>query len=448
MAATPSTVAELIESRPIGRLQVQLIVLCGLAVLLDGADTIAIGLVGPGMAHTVGIPIAALGSVFSAGQFGFMFGALIFGPFGDRLGRKPVLVSAVATFGLATILTTAARAVSVLVALRFLTGLGLGAAAPVALALVAEYMPARVRATTVALSWATFPAGGVVIGLASAVLLAHGWQLLFLLMGGASAVVALLLLVAVPESLSFLVATRAEPRRVARILSRLGLAGAAAPQLVATELKVTRVPVRELFTEGRALRTLLLWGAFFGSYLPMVFVTNWSPTILHQHGLSPAQIGLAITLNSLGSAVGSGTIGQAMDRLGSYVTVLVALCCAVASLVGLGLAVAGFAGATIAITAAGMFAGAGQTGIITLGSLLHPTPIRSTAVGWAMAVGRLGAAVGPLLGGVMIGAAWGPVQVYGAVAAFPAAAFVFLALIRAFTQAGLPREVPVTELAH
>jgi AAHS family 4-hydroxybenzoate transporter-like MFS transporter len=447
MAATPSTVAELIESRPINRLQIQLLVLCGLAVLLDGADTIAIGLVGPGMAHTVGIPIAALGSVFSAGQFGFMFGALIFGPLGDRLGRKPVLVGAVMTFGVATVLTTTARDVSTLVGLRFLTGLGLGAAAPVALALVAEYVPVRVRATTVALSWAAFPAGGVVIGLASAVLLVHGWQLLFLLMGGAAAAVALLLLVAVPESLSFLVATRADQHRVAKILARLGLTETA-PRLVATERRVTRVPVKDLFTEGRALRTLLLWGAFFGSYLPLVFVTNWSPTILHQHGLTAAQIGLAITLNSLGSAIGSGGVGQAMDRLGSYVAVLVALCCAVVSLIGLGAAVAGFAGATVTITAAGLFAGAGQTGIITLGSLLHPTPIRSTAVGWAMAVGRLGAAVGPLLGGLMIGAAWGPIQVYGAVAAFPAAAFVFLALIRVFTQARLPREVPATELAH
>lgn len=439
-SAAPVSVSEFMDNRGVGRLQIRLAVLCGVALLLDGADTIVIGLVGQGMAHTVGAPVAAMGSVFSAGQFGFFFGALLFGPVGDRLGRKPVLVGAVALFGVATMATVLAHTVAWLVILRLLTGLGLGGASPVAVSLVAEYMPTRMRATMVALSWAAFPFGGVVIGLASSVLLPHGWQLLFLPLGAASVLICLLLAGTVPESLTFLVTTRTGDRRIRRILARLA-PGEQPPRLQAGEQKANRVPVTRLFTEGRLLRTLLLWAAFFSSYLPLVFVTNWSPTILHQHGISTARIGLAITLNSLGSAVGSGAIGRAMDRLGTYVTVPVVLCCAAVSLVALGVAVGGFAGTAIAITAAGLFAGAGQTGIITLGSLLHPTVIRSTAVGWAMAMGRLGAAVGPLLGGAMIAAAWGPVPVFSAVAAFPAAAFVFLVLIRTVTDA---REQRVT----
>lgn len=431
-AAAPRPVSEIIDHRRVGRLQIQLAVFCSLVLLLDGADTIVIGLVGQGMAHTVGVPVAVLGSVFSAGQFGFFFGSLVFAPFGDRFGRKPVLVGSVALFGVATVLTTLGHTVSMLFALRFLTGLGLGGAAPVAVALVAEYMPTRIRATVVALSWAAFPLGGAVIGLASTVLLAHGWQVLFSLLGGISVVVCLLLVLAVPESLTFLAVRQSGGRQVRKILAMLKIEHASV-QVTASESKPKRVPVKHLFTGGRALQTVLLWVAFFSSFLPLIFVTNWAPTILHQHGISTAEIGLAIALNSIGSAVGSGSVGRAMDRAGSRYVVLGALGAAAVSLVALGVAVGGFAGVAIAITAAGVFAGAGQTGIITLGSLLYPTLIRSTALGWAMAMGRLGAATAPLLGGMMIAARWGSVEFFGAVAVFPLIALVCLVLVRGFT---------------
>jgi MFS transporter, AAHS family, 4-hydroxybenzoate transporter len=440
-AAGPLPVPEIIDRRPVGRLQVQLAVLCSLVLLFDGADTIVIGLVGQGMAHTVGVPVAVLGSVFSAGQFGFFFGALVFGPLGDRVGRKPVLVGSVALFGVATILTTLAHTVGALVAFRFLTGLGLGGAGPVAVSLVAEYMPARIRATLVALSWAAFPLGGAVISLASTVLLAHGWQVLFALLGGLAAALSLLLIFAVPESLTFLAAKRSGDRRLRTILNRLGVAAGLVP---ATESKPQRVPVRTLFTGGRALQTVLLWAAFFSSFLPLIFVTNWAPTILHQHGIGTAEIGMAIALNSVGSALGSGSVGRAMDRLGSHYVVVAVLAAAAVSLLALGVTVGGFTGVAIAITAAGIFAGAGQTGIITLGSLLYPTLIRSTALGWAMAMGRLGAATGPLLGGAMIAAGWGPVGTFGAVAAFPVAALACVVLVRAFTDTRLPRQATDT----
>lgn len=437
-APAPLSVSDIIDHRPVGRLQIQLTVLCSLVLLLDGADTIVIGLVGQGMAHTVGVPVAALGSVFSIGQFGFFFGALAFGPFGDRLGRKPVLVGSVLLFGAATILTTLAHSVSVLLLFRFITGLGLGGAAPVAVSLVAEYMPVRIRATLISLSWAAFPLGGAVISLASTVLLAHGWQFLFALLGGLSVVLSLLLILAVPESLGFLAAKQSAQRRLDKILSLLKVEQPAGG--LVTESKQQRLPVKTLFVGGRALQTPLLWVAFFCSFLPLIYVTNWAPTILHQHGITTAEIGVAIALNSIGSAIGSGSVGRAMDRIGSHYVVVVMLAAAAVSLVALGVVVGGFTGVAIAITAAGVFAGAGQTGIITLGSLLYPTLLRSTALGWAMAMGRLGAATAPLLGAAMIAAKSGPVGIFAAAAAFPVVALACLVLIRAFTDTRLPQE--------
>lgn len=428
-------VSALIERSRFGRFQAGVLVLCALVVLLDGADNIVIGLVGKGVAGTMHVPVASLGLVFSAGQFGFMFGALVFGPLGDRSGRRPVLIAAVATFGLTTLLLTVVPSVPLFVIVRFISGVGMGGAAPLAIALVAEYVPRRIRASLVALVWGAFPLGGVVIGLAAAVILPYGWQWLFALIGGLSVAVTVVLVIAIPESVGFLVARGDRADRVARLVRRVA-PGTAIPDGATFELseaRLTGVPLKNLFTEGRAVRTLLLWGAFFMSYLPLVFVTNWAPAILQNHGVSPAQTGLAITLNSLGSAVGSGGIGRLMDRFGAYGVVCLALGCAAVSLVALGAGAGAVTAAMVAITAAGMFAGAGQSGVIALGSLLYGTRIRSTALGWAMSVGRIGSATGPLIGGAMIAAAWSPVSIFGTVGVISVIGLAFVLAVRATT---------------
>lgn len=404
----PRSDPELTERAPAQRARPSLVALCGLVVLLDGADNIAIGLVGHSMAQTTHAPAAALGPVFSAGQFGFLFGSLLFGPLADRAGRKPVLIGAAALFGAATLATTLGSTVTMLVVLRFVTGLGMGGAAPVAIALAAEFAPARMRATVVALVWGAFPFGGVVIGLASVPVLPRGWQPLFWLIGAATLVVAATLLAALPESPGFLAARdRADGARQ------------------------RRVPLRELFVGSRALRTPLLWGAFFGSFLPLVFVVNWAPTVLLQHGISPSRVGLAITLHSLGSTIGSGGVGRLMDRLSGYPVTLGMLGVGALTLVGFGVATSSFALVAVAIALCGLFTGAGQSGTIALGSLFYPTVIRSTGVGWAMAIGRLGSATGPLIGAGMIAAAWSPLGIFGTVALFPFAAALLLVLVRA-----------------
>jgi AAHS family 4-hydroxybenzoate transporter-like MFS transporter len=180
---------------------------------------------------------------------------------------------------------------------------------------------------------------------------------------------------------------------------------------VTTE-KLPGAPMKHLFTEGRAPVTLLLWVPFFTSFMILIFITSWIPTLLRANGLSVAQAGFAIALNSLGSFVGSGSVGRLMDRFGAY-NVLIptfVLASIAAGLLGFSLTSLGTAAIAV-ITLSGLFAGASQAGVIALAAVVYPVAIRSTGVGWAMAIGRLGAIVGPMLGGMLLGWHWSADQI-------------------------------------
>jgi AAHS family 4-hydroxybenzoate transporter-like MFS transporter len=175
---------------------------------------------------------------------------------------------------------------------------------------------------------------------------------------------------------------------------------------VVNEEKLPGVPMQHLFTEGRGALTLLLWVPFFTSFMILIFTTSWIPTLLRAGGLSVAQAGLAIALNSLGSFVGSASIGRLMDRFGAYGVLVPTFILASLATGLLGFSTASFTTAAIAISLSGLFAGASQTGVIALAAVVYPVAIRSTGVGWSMAIGRLGAVVGPILGGIFLNQGW------------------------------------------
>src|SRR5271154_7605776 len=132
-------VADFIDRQPVGGFQIGLLLTCAAVLVLDGFDTTAIGFVAPPLAKEWGLTKGALGPVFSAGLFGLMIGALVFGPLADRIGRKKIIIFSTAAFGLGAFATAFAQDVNTLLVIRFLTGLGLGGAMPNAVALTAEY---------------------------------------------------------------------------------------------------------------------------------------------------------------------------------------------------------------------------------------------------------------------------------------------------------------------
>src|SRR5258707_9642384 len=128
--ASTVDVAEFIDRQPVGGFQIRLLLTCAAVLFLDGFDTQAIGYVAPALAKEWGLTKAALGPVFSAGLFGLMIGALVFGPLADRIGRKKIIIFSTLAFGFRALVTAFVQDVNTLLAIRFLTGLGLGGAVP------------------------------------------------------------------------------------------------------------------------------------------------------------------------------------------------------------------------------------------------------------------------------------------------------------------------------
>ncbi|MCK8784749.1 MFS transporter [Roseomonas sp. NAR14] len=407
--ATNVVDVEALIDRRIGRYQIGIFVLCFLVSLMDGLDSQITSVTGPLMARDLGLPPAALGPLLSASQIGSLVGALALGFCGDRFGRRPTLLACGLLFSVATLATAMAETLPVLLVLRAITGLGIGGAVPCYLALGAEFAPRRHRAGIVALILGAVPCGGIIAGLIGAGLLGDlGWRNVYLGCGVLSLGVCLLLAWRLPESPGFLIASRAAATRIRAVLAPLAPPGVVAEATLfrSGEPRQQGVPVTRLFADGRAPVTLLLWLAFFVTYLVLIGGLVWTPGLMRQSGMSAEGGALALMFNNVGGILGIVCAGQIIDRFrGAFTPLMVLLFLGGAAATGLvGQAAPNFWGVILACGATGLFMAAGLSGLYAFATLLYPAEMRSTGLGWASGFGRVGAAAGPLLGGTLFAA--------------------------------------------
>lgn len=393
-----------IDSAKLGGFQICVILMCALVAMVDGFDTQVIGLVAPAIAADWQVEAARFGPVFGAGLLGGMIGAFALGQAGDRWGRKPILIAATVVFTIGSLATPFTQTVEELLFVRLFTGFGLGGALPIIISVTAEFSPKRLRTNIVALMFCGFPLGSAIGGLISARMIpAWGWESLFYLGGLAPLALLPLLILFVPESVRYL-AAKGKTAEVDRIFRKMGCqlewdgvipSGDSAPA----------PSVGNLFTNGRTPRTLLIWATLFLSLLLTVFLVNWLPLLVRRSGLGMETAVLAVTALNLGGIIGGFTIGRLSDRMTSATPIVVAY-----ALGAVAISAIGFAGQSsqlllAAAFVAGLFTVGAQMCAIALSAQLYDTSLRSTGVGWAFGVGRIGAVIGPVAGGVLIG--WG-----------------------------------------
>jgi AAHS family 4-hydroxybenzoate transporter-like MFS transporter len=419
-----------IDEQPLGRYHFLIAGLCAAVVAIDGFDAQVMGFVAPALSAELHIARVALGAVISSGTFGMMLGALAFGPLADRIGRKPVLVACALTFGVGSLLTATATSVAGLTAFRVFTGFGLGGAMPNAIALTSEYMPERHRTSLVMTMFSGFSFGSACAGwVAAAVIEQFGWQAVFVVGGSIPILLSIVLVRVLPESLRFLVLKGGRRNRISEYLFRL----AGAPvhhEVIAGEAdpRPSSFSVRELFTDGRAHTTLLLWIMFFMNLLNLWFLNNWLPLILNDAGIRIAAASLITSLFQIGGLIGSLLLAASWrGRLSFGLLASVYLAAAVFILL-IGQARGSIPLLVAAVFASGMTVIGGQTASNALTADVYPTPIRSTGVGWALGIGRVGSILGPILGGVLLSYGGGARRAFWA-AAVPAVIATCAALI-------------------
>ncbi|MFI8558561.1 3-(3-hydroxy-phenyl)propionate transporter MhpT [Pseudomonas putida] len=354
--------------------------LCFLVALLEGLDLQATGIAAPHMAKEFALTSAMLGWVFSAGLLGLLPGAFIGGWLADRLGRKSILIVAVLLFGGFSLGTAHAESYSSLLVARLMTGLGLGAALPILIALASEAAPERLRSTAVSLTYCGVPLGGAlasVIGMAG---VGEGWRTVFYVGGIAPIAIAFVLMLWLKESQAF----RAQGA------AKVGDDGL----------------LNQLFGPGQVSRALLLWVACFFTLTVLYMLLNWLPSLLIGQGFSRTQAGAVQILFNLGGAAGSFLTGRMMDRGHAARAVFIAYAGMLAALAGLGLS-SSFGLMLLAGFTAGYCAIGGQLVLYALAPTLYPTQVRATGVGASVAVGRLGSMAGPLAAGQILAAGAG-----------------------------------------
>jgi AAHS family 4-hydroxybenzoate transporter-like MFS transporter len=258
----------------------------------------------------------------------------------------------------------------------------------------------------------------------------YGWRAMFLVGGVLPLVLFLAMLVLLPESVRYLAARGGSAERIARILRRIDREAVFAPgtQFVMSEPRQPGLTVLHLFRQGRGPGTLLLWAMFFLMLLDVFLLASWTPTVLHLSGLSVSAAVVATALQQAGSVTATIALGPLFDKFGFYRCLVPLLLAAAIAVIVMGNGGSDLVVVDIAAFVAGAGVMGGQTSLIVLAGSFYPTFIRATGVGWGLGIGRVGAIIGPLLGGLMVYAQWGPEEIFLS-ASVPAALTAILLLM-------------------
>ena len=389
-----------LNEHPFSSFQWVIFGLCFLIVLLDGFDTAAIGYIAPLLITEWGVTRPDLAPVLSAALFGLAAGALSSGPLADRFGRKAVLLASVLVIGVACLASAFSGSLSQLVAWRFATGLGLGAAMPNAVTLMSEYCPDARRATLTNAMFCGFPLGAAFGGFLAAWMIPQfGWRSVLIFGGIVPLMLTVLLLLLLPESVRYMVAKRQPVERIRAVLRRISTTAANATSFIMTE----KGPATNassgagvVLSGAYLVGSISLWVAYFMGLVIFYALINWMPILFKDAGLEPRTAALIAALFPLGG-VGAILFGWLMDRFNGNKIIAAGFALTSVAICAIG-QVAGNVGLLVLVVfVAGTLMNTAQSSLPALAAGFYPTQGRATGVGWMLGLGRFGGIAGSFL---------------------------------------------------
>jgi AAHS family 4-hydroxybenzoate transporter-like MFS transporter len=402
---------DLIDSRRVGKAQYFIVAFCALVMLFDGFDIQVMSFVVPVLAKEWHLPKAVIGSIFSAVFFGLLIGNFGIPFLIQRFGTKKMAFVATGFFGLFTLLTVFVTNVPQLIGLRVLAGIGLGALTPCAVGLVSEFSPKKTRATFVTLVYLGYALGFITAGFwCDALIPRFGWQGPLWLGGLAALGLSILILPLLPESAAFLSKLNRQTdlvRATQRLFPSFVLQEGA--ELITREEQAVDASIKGLFSRHLCLGTFLLWVVFACTLAAFYFLSNWLPTVLATVSFPTGLVVWATAMVVIGGVFSSLVLAPLMDRTSPYKILSALYVLGAISMYAISIAIHSSHFVLLAtISFCGFCISGGATLNIALCSLYYPPALRAPGVAWAYGFGRLGAAGGTYLAGVLYAHDWTP----------------------------------------
>ncbi|WP_180084953.1 MFS transporter [Acinetobacter sp. YH12145] len=376
---------------------------CLLIIIFDGYDLVIYGVALPLLMQEWSLSAVQAGLLASTALFGMMFGAMCFGTLSDKIGRKKTIMICVGIFSGFIFCGAFASTPVEFGILRFLAGLGIGGVMPNVVALMTEYAPKRIRSTLVALMFSGYAIGGMASALLGAWLVpVYGWKIMFYI-----AIIPCLALPLIwkflPESLMYLT-SKHQTDTTRTIVSKI-----APEQVLTTDTQFVlnevseedKAPLKALFQQGRSFSTFMFWIAFFMCLLMVYALGSWLPKLMIQAGYSLGASMIFLFALNIGGMVGAIGGGALADRFHIKKVLSIMFMCGALALILLGFNSPQMVLYTL-IAVAGAATIGSQILLYTFVAQYYPTTVRSTGMGWASGIGRIGAIVGPVLTGALL----------------------------------------------
>jgi len=372
---------------------------------LDGFDVLSISFASPGIAREWGVDQAVLGWILSMELLGMAVGSIFLGGVADKIGRRPTILGCLVAMTIGMHFAGLAGSVNELLAWRLLTGLGIGGMLAAINAVAAEFSSNRCRSIAMSLMVIGYPIGGVLGGLAVQQLLAGGtWRDIFSFGAWATAAFIPLVWFFVPETPAFLDRRRPEGAlaKVNKTLVRMG--HAAVEALSPEEAGAPRKSIADIFKPALIATTLLITFAYFAHITSFYFILKWVPKIVVDMGFEPKAAAGVLTWANVGGATGGAIFGLLAARFGLKVLTIITLAVSTGMIIWFGSGASDLGTLSLMVAATGFFTNSGVVGLYSLFAKVFPTHVRATGTGFAIGVGRGGAALAPVIAGYLFAA--------------------------------------------